>query len=138
MRLTFVSGATRVVLADDGDAVSGLETDLGQEVQLATGVRATAATPLARGNASAALAFTVAYAPAKSLEDAQAKLLTFPATVPTSGHLVLETQGFDRTRQVRYLADAVRARITGRHIGLTALLSYQITGSAWTKTKPAD
>lgn len=136
MRLTFVSGATRVVLADDGDAVSGLQTGLSQQIQVANGIRATAATPLARGNATAALSFTVTYAPARTLEAAQDRLVTFPSTVPTSGYLMHETLGFDGTRQVRFLHNAVRGDITGRHLGLSAILNYQFVGSAWHRTPP--
>lgn len=138
MRLTLISGTTKVLLADHTDAVGGFDPEFSQGVQQATGIRAANGRPLARGNVAVALPFTVTRTAFTTLEAAYAYKCDHAGTVLalTKPCLEVETLGYDGVRQVRYLTQVAVESVRPRSVGVTVITLYQLRGAKFQKTNP--
>lgn len=117
-----------VSLASFTDLVSNLEINGMRVVQVAEGLRAANVKVLDRGNARNSLRFTVTRAPVGTVLAAEQFLLAHAIALDAAALSADIAISFNPTPDNFYLRNATLLSVRGRHIGVTTIHDYEISG----------
>ena len=138
MRIALVHGSTTTWLAGepgvserDHTSASDFEIDANTEIDVKPGIRAEAVNVLDRGNLKTTLGFstTVKF---DTTDEAELWAIDYDGSAARAGTLTIYSHVSGEADAVRELANAVVKPPRRRVIGCSVLLTYSVTGGAFT------